>query len=208
MGDPAILHKVTAFVTRGAELLLFRHPEAGIQLPAGTVEEGESLEAAVCREAEEESGLLGIRLRRWLYSRREPLPPQERLLLREARLRPTMPGAEPGLLLKRGLAVRCLASQGQDTRALYETYEWEDGARTRCLVRAEGWLPTACLTAHVERHFYHLSYEGATPPRWYAESDGHRFELFWAPLQGPLGLIPPQAAWWDLVRDQFVERGG
>jgi 8-oxo-dGTP pyrophosphatase MutT (NUDIX family) len=48
------LDKVTAFVTRsgdfGVELLLFRHPNEGIQLPAGTVEEGEAPAAAVIRE--------------------------------------------------------------------------------------------------------------------------------------------------------------
>ena len=48
------LEKVTAFVTRErtawGELLLFRHPFAGIQLPAGTVEPGESPDEAVVRE--------------------------------------------------------------------------------------------------------------------------------------------------------------
>lgn len=43
--DP-VLHKVTGFVTRGRELLVFRHPTAGVQLPAGTVEAGETPEAA------------------------------------------------------------------------------------------------------------------------------------------------------------------
>ena len=48
------LEKVTAFVTRprttGTELLLFRHPNAGIQLPAGTVDLSESPVEAVLRE--------------------------------------------------------------------------------------------------------------------------------------------------------------
>ncbi len=42
------------------ELLIFAHrdyPAAGLQVPAGTVEEGEELEAAVQREVLEESGL-------------------------------------------------------------------------------------------------------------------------------------------------------
>ncbi len=38
---PQIIEKLTAFVTRptsnGYELLLFEHPTAGIQIPAGTV---------------------------------------------------------------------------------------------------------------------------------------------------------------------------
>ena len=55
------LQKVTAFVTRGvgedAELLVFRHPHAGLQLPAGTVEVDESPPAAALREVLEETAV-------------------------------------------------------------------------------------------------------------------------------------------------------
>lgn len=61
--------KVMAYITckRGGreQLLVFRHrdyPEAGIQVPAGSIEEGESIEAALWREVEEESGLTGLEL--------------------------------------------------------------------------------------------------------------------------------------------------
>jgi ADP-ribose pyrophosphatase YjhB (NUDIX family) len=53
------IEKVTAFVTRTLngrrELLLFQHPYAGIQIPAGTVEPGEAPEAAAIRETQEET---------------------------------------------------------------------------------------------------------------------------------------------------------
>jgi len=56
-----VLFKVTAFVTRivqqQTEHLLFRHTNAGIQLPAGMVEEGELPEQAVVREVAEEPGV-------------------------------------------------------------------------------------------------------------------------------------------------------
>ena len=43
--NAASLEKVTAFILHQehgeTELLLFEHPTAGIQIPAGTVEEGE-----------------------------------------------------------------------------------------------------------------------------------------------------------------------
>lgn len=39
------------------ELLLFMHPNAGIQFPAGTVEEGELPEQAVLREVAEKTGI-------------------------------------------------------------------------------------------------------------------------------------------------------
>ncbi len=55
-----VLEKAFAYITRDDELLVFRHvdfPEAGIQVPAGTIGPGESMEAAVLREAREETGL-------------------------------------------------------------------------------------------------------------------------------------------------------
>ncbi|HLE30393.1 MAG TPA: NUDIX domain-containing protein, partial [Anaerolineales bacterium] len=57
-------HKVLAYITRRrngrTQLLVFTHrdfPEAGVQVPAGTVEPDEPVEAALFREVHEESGL-------------------------------------------------------------------------------------------------------------------------------------------------------
>ncbi len=61
----SVVKKALAYVVRGDELLVFRHadfPEAGLQVPAGTVEEGEAPDAAVIREVSEESGLTSVRL--------------------------------------------------------------------------------------------------------------------------------------------------
>jgi 8-oxo-dGTP diphosphatase len=62
--------KVIAYITRNSkdgsrELLVFEHrdyPDAGIQVPAGTVKAGELPEVAVIREVEEETGLADCRL--------------------------------------------------------------------------------------------------------------------------------------------------
>ena len=56
--------KVLAYITKGKEsnleLLVFNHrdhPDAGLQVPGGTVEEGEQLVDAVFREIKEETGI-------------------------------------------------------------------------------------------------------------------------------------------------------
>lgn len=63
--------KVLAYITHQNHLLVFSHPhfpEAGIQVPAGSVEPGETLQAAVLREAYEETGLVLLKLVGYLGS--------------------------------------------------------------------------------------------------------------------------------------------
>jgi ADP-ribose pyrophosphatase YjhB (NUDIX family) len=52
--------RVVAYVTRGGELLVFEQrgdPRAGIQVPAGRLDAGESLEEGLARELDEEAGI-------------------------------------------------------------------------------------------------------------------------------------------------------
>ncbi|MFN8472934.1 MAG: NUDIX domain-containing protein [Anaerolineae bacterium] len=60
-----IVGKVIAYITHRGRLLVFRQPafpKAGIQVPAGTMEPGETPTNAVLREAEEETGLRNLRI--------------------------------------------------------------------------------------------------------------------------------------------------
>jgi 8-oxo-dGTP pyrophosphatase MutT (NUDIX family) len=57
------VRKVLAYIVSDGQVLVFRHsdhPEAGLQVPAGTVRNGESVEEAVVREAWEETGLADL----------------------------------------------------------------------------------------------------------------------------------------------------
>jgi 8-oxo-dGTP diphosphatase len=61
--------KVYAYIVQEHELVVVEHPdfpEAGIQVPGGTVEEGENLDTAVLREAFEETGLQGLAIAHYL----------------------------------------------------------------------------------------------------------------------------------------------
>lgn len=57
-----LVRKVVGYVVRNRQLLVFTHDAiplevAGVQVPAGTIEQGEAPEAAVVREVLEETGL-------------------------------------------------------------------------------------------------------------------------------------------------------
>ncbi|MFJ4125990.1 NUDIX domain-containing protein [[Kitasatospora] papulosa] len=74
------VHKVLCYIVRDEELLVFRHTdysyeEVGIQVPAGSIRPGESLEAAALREAGEETGLSDFRIVRKLGETRYDLSP-------------------------------------------------------------------------------------------------------------------------------------
>ena len=64
-------HKVYAYITRAEQLLVFKHvdfPEAGIQIPGGTIESDELPEDDVLRESVEETGLERLHLGSYLGS--------------------------------------------------------------------------------------------------------------------------------------------
>jgi len=67
------VEKVVAYIVRDDAVVAFLHEadtdpvlESGLQVPAGTVEVGETPEHAVLREAREETGLRGLRVVRFL----------------------------------------------------------------------------------------------------------------------------------------------
>ena len=75
-----VKRKGFAYVTHGAagreRLLIFSHPhapEAGLQVPAGTLEEGESPEVGALREAHEETGLSELELVGFLGEQRRDM---------------------------------------------------------------------------------------------------------------------------------------
>src|SRR4051794_18268544 len=71
--EPLHVRKAFAYITRGEELLVFHHRDvslevAGIQVPAGTIRDGEAAADAALREAIEETGLDEVSLVGYLGS--------------------------------------------------------------------------------------------------------------------------------------------
>jgi ADP-ribose pyrophosphatase YjhB (NUDIX family) len=208
--------KVTAFVTRrqnDVELLVFQHPTAGMQLPAGTIDEGETPLQAVVREVFEETGLtslgsvtslglisaMGQRSDRMILDTTpfyvEPNVQAETILILIGT------GIETSTL-RRGYWCELVGDEADWSCIAYNYTSVVDGIRTsRCKL---GWVPSHYLAADVTREMFHVPVTAATPDRWIhsCEGDGlHGIEVFWTPLNAAVELVESNRRWLEFARE-------
>lgn len=194
-----MLEKVVAFITRptpgGGELLLFRHPYAGIQIPGGTVEEGESPAEAALREAREESGITQFGPPVYLGHRVERPAADVMLVARATHVyaRPDL-GSFDWAYLRKGIQVKALRKAPGFTQVCYEEFDQLLDPQYITLA-ITAWAPDEALSPGLQRHFFHLETSAITPERWKVAIDNHVFTLFWAPLDHLPDIISPQDEW-------------
>lgn len=183
---PILLKKVTCFVTRqtavGPQLLLFQHPTAGIQLPAGTVEEGESTAQAALREAQEETGLNQFSRPKALGFKNESLLHGKRVMARTAvaYARPDKTSFD-WATIRRGIWVQEHRQQNGFCHVTYQEPDQQENPQYLSFV-ITGWVEQTALADVCRRHFYHLTTTDETPAAWDVAIDNHVFHLFWADL--------------------------
>lgn len=210
-----VVQKVTAFITRQGitrpELLVFRHPLAGVQLPAGTVEIGETVEQALVREVAEETGLTEVYIQQHLGIQETTLPEDRRMVLQPAKLldAAAFDASSLPFPLTRGMTLRVLGEQRDERHArflqvCYEEYDLNT-IPPRLRRSITGWLRTSVVTRQVERHFFHLTPHTSTPETWTTETDNHLFQLYWTPLVPRPQLIYSQQPWLDDHYNQLLK---
>jgi 8-oxo-dGTP pyrophosphatase MutT (NUDIX family) len=195
--------KVTAFVTRatpdGMDLLVFEHPRAGFQLPAGTVEANEPHAEAAAREAREETGLLDLPPGRFLSAVQQTLPDDLFLITSTTRVysRPDLTSFD-WASIRNGILVRV---HHVGPAFAHVTYAERDPHTEPAAVSFQitGWVPASVITRQVTRFFYHFPYHGQTPATWSVDTDNDRFRLFWAPLNQLPPIVAPQRWWVDIL---------
>jgi 8-oxo-dGTP pyrophosphatase MutT (NUDIX family) len=193
------IEKVTAFVTRetnhGLELLLFKHPYAGIQIPAGTVEPDESPEKAVIREVQEETGLTELEIQSLIDSEIETAPSGQKIINAPATVysRPDITSCD-WIQIKYTIYVKVNRKASGFTQITYLEYDQVPDPNYISM-QITGWVPDEFLVPEFRRHFYHLKFTGQSPERWEIYSDYNTFEPFWTPLDDLPKLITPQDQW-------------
>ena len=206
-----VVQKVTAFIVRERggvkELLVFKHPTAGIQIPAGTVEKDEDIETAVKREVYEETGLQSVEIESYLGCFENELENSQRIIAETTRvyIEPNLSAIPYKRMLPKGLTVDYLSTQKDFTHISYIEYEYDKFHKPiRIDANITGWLPNESLSAQKKRHFFHLSTQEETADAWELKSDmGHIFKPYWIPLLPKPEIIPPQDRWLDFVYEKI-----
>ncbi len=196
MKHARFVDKVTAFVTNpSGALLLFAHPYAGIQIPAGTVEPGETPETAVLREVAEETGLADVSTPKEVAQEQETLPPDQGVIAATTPIyaRPDATSFN-WATLRSGINVTVHRQAAGFTQVAYTEHDQlpEPNYVTYHIL---GWAPNEALATMRRRTFFHLTCAEPTPERWTIFSDNHTFTLFWAPLDNLPDIVTPQNAW-------------
>lgn len=200
--------KVTAFVTRvhegRVELLVFAHPTAGTQVPAGSVESGEQPAAAAVREVAEETGLEDCVVVARMGELTQTLSSTRTVLLQTAQVRSKPDTNAPVTdTLRRGLPVQVELSEGPWSHLVYQTFDLNQDPPVP-LTRVEGWVPVTCLAQRLVRHLFHLQCTASTPEQWEQFADEHLFRPFWTPLDAPATLVKGQHEWLDAIYPKLV----
>jgi len=191
------LRKVTSFIARPGprDVLLLRHPFAGIQFLAGAVEPGEAPEAAAVRAATEQTGVdsiggpipVGVTVEEvvgagWLVAETTPVffRPDDR--------------SNSWAILRRGVSVTSEREQAGFVQVTYEEVDRMPSPQYLS-ARITGWVPRAALARVRRRFFFMLPFEAETPAAWSVNTGRDDWVLFWAPIDRLPALIEPQDQW-------------
>ena len=206
-----VVQKVTAFIVREKgglkEILVFKHPTAGVQIPAGTVERGEDIETAVRREAHEETGLQFVEIENYLGCMENELENNQRIIAETTQvyIEPNLNAIPYKRKLPKGLTVDYLSTQENFTHISYIEYEYDKFHKPTCIdANITGWVPNENLSVQKKRHFFLMSTREKTADAWELKSDmGHIFKPYWTPLSPKPLIISPQDRWLDFVYEKI-----
>lgn len=197
--------KVSCFITRKKhnklELLLIQHPNAGIQIPAGTVEINEDFQQAAMREVVEETGLKEFVSCRSI-GKQEQILEGKYIIFDKAKIysRPDISSLQ-WAEIRRGITVLHERSQGNFVQISYK--EGDKFPEPNYITyQITGWTEESNLASKVTRQFYHFQ-SSSQVDEWEIETDNHHFKLFFSPLDNLPQIVSPQNEWLDYLLNEI-----
>jgi 8-oxo-dGTP pyrophosphatase MutT (NUDIX family) len=200
-----IVRKATAFITRdtskGREVLVFEHPQAGIQLPAGTVEDGETFEEGALREAYEETGVKNLSIVQPLGIIEDDFTGETRRMLIDAPLLEAPNSAPTEHIFERGLYVS--VGETRDGYTFVKAHAKLDPYYP--FPGISGWVASEAIQPHHSiRHLFQLQTPDALPDAWEHLAEGkYDFRFFWVNANDNPNLVNLQQSWWDTAIDRL-----
>lgn len=182
--------KVTAFCIRDGRLLVFDHPAAGTQVPAGTVEIGEDPREAALRELIEETGVDRPFVVTTLGVIERDLRRGEAYALRDLI-------TDDGRMVRRGLPI-AIHEDAAGVRFVFEDWDYEQRPPI-LLDRREGVCAEAAVSSRVRRHFFIVATDDPRSDSWVCEADGWAWTVRWAAIDETLHLSGEQHEWLSLL---------
>jgi 8-oxo-dGTP pyrophosphatase MutT (NUDIX family) len=200
-----ILGKVTCFITRiknnKVELLLIQHPNAGIQIPAGTVEAHEAFHQAALREAMEETGLKEF-VSCGKIGKQEQILDGKYIIFDKAKIysrpdRASLQWAE----IRRGIIVLHERNSGEFVQISYK--EGDKFPEPNYITyQITGWTEKSNLASKITRQFYHFQ-STSQMDEWEIKTDSNTFKLFWSPLDNLPQIVSPQNEWIEYLLNEM-----
>ena len=155
------IEKVTIFACSPGGVLVFDHPTAGVQFPAGTVELGEPHNLAAMRELEEETGVVVDAVELWSQAESQPVDLCYTLVDVQT---------HDGTTIPRGYRVELLGHA--DPQEFVRTEYDYNVDPPRVLSRRDGLAPSSAFTSRVTRSFFVAATPYKEPWQWIGD-DGN-----------------------------------
>jgi 8-oxo-dGTP pyrophosphatase MutT (NUDIX family) len=203
-----MLEKVACFATRAGreavELLTIRHPTAGTQVPAGTVENGETPQQAAAREFFEETKRVAVSVRKLSTLITELESPMGVLVStpmhRDSQVQTGPPG---GTFLRKGLPITILDRKAGELLVRYEERDY-NVAPPSIISSVAGWVPVSAVSTTIVRYLCQVSVAPSEDAsRWKVIADNQTWSLEWTPIDDGLHLFGEQQTWLKAVMDEI-----
>lgn len=198
------MEKVTAFILRNNqdEILLFQHKDNSIQLPAGTVEQNETIEEALYREIFEETGILKSSIHNIKkipiinndLANNELVIEKEATIFSEACLDSFAWGN-----IRKGITVNEMHRENGFIQIDYT--EYQDEIKKEILnFRLLCWIKEECTSSIKTRHYYYV-YVNEQKDNWTKKVDNTVFNMFWHKIEDGNICTGIQSNWFQLMAD-------